>query len=258
MNYRILHLVSVLFFVAIISSSCKKEKNQPDPDNTNTKTVSFAVNHFWSEENAPFIIGQDYTHPETNEDFNFQTCNYYLSNFQLRKTNGEWWSHPNSYFLVRVINSPSYQFDLKDVPHGEYDAIRFLIGVDSTKNVSGAQAGDLAPSNAMFWSWSTGYIMIKLEGNSPQANWEYFSFHIGGFKDSDNSNVTRWKELEFGNSTLKVAKDGNPKITLEADISKTWSTENTISMYSSLHAPASVGHLMANQFSSGISLKNVE
>jgi hypothetical protein len=247
-----------LSLVVLVLYGCKKNTPEPIIEPITEKNVSFSMNHFWNDENEPFVMGQDYTHPQTNENFNFQTCNYYLSNFQLRKKNGEWWSHPHSYFLVRISNNNQYQFDLSDVPLGEYDALRFLVGVDSTKNVSGAQAGDLAPSNAMFWSWSTGYIMIKLEGNSPQANWEFFSFHIGGFRKSDDSDVTRWKEIEFNQNNLFVKADNSPKVNLNVDIAKTWSTQNTLATYNSLHAPNAVGQLMADQFLSGLSLKNVE
>jgi hypothetical protein len=253
-------LLNLSLFVIGLSSlvACKKDTTEPIPEPIIAKDVKVQVNHLWADENTPLILGVDYTHPETGENLNFQTCNYYLSNFQLRKTNGEWWSHPHSYFLVRVSDNHQFQFDLTDVPLGEYDALRFLVGVDSAKNVSGAQAGDLAPSNAMFWSWSTGYIMIKLEGNSPQANWEFFSFHIGGFRKSDGSDVTRWREIEFQQNNLKVKADHTAKITLQADVSKTWSTQNTLETYNSLHAPNAVAQMMADQFNTGLTLKNVE
>lgn len=253
MNIRI----SLIVFAALLLA-CKKKNTEPDPVLATENKVLFTVNHFWENEDTPFFLGEQFTHSITNEEMNFQTCNYYLSNFQLRKTNGEWWSHPHSYFLVRLNNTNSYQFELIGVPVGDYNAIRFLIGVDSTKNVSGAQAGDLAPSNAMFWSWSTGYIMIKLEGNSPQANWEFFSFHIGGFKESDNSNVTQWKEFEFTQTQLKILGDNAPKVILNADIAKTWTGLNPLSQGSSIHTPTSLGQIMANQFASGLTLKKVE
>jgi hypothetical protein len=35
-------------------------------------------------------------------------------------------------------------------------AIKFLLGVDSLKNVSGIQTGALDPAKGMFWTWNTG------------------------------------------------------------------------------------------------------
>ena len=248
----------VFLIVGLAALSCNKEKPEPITETATSKNVTVSINHFWGAENTPLILNQEYIHPETGEDFNFQACDYYLSNFQLRKNDGTWWMHPHAYHLVRVTNSHNYEFELTDVPFGEYDSVRFLIGVDSAKNVSGAQAGDLAPSNAMFWSWSTGYIMIKLEGNSTQANWEFFSFHIGGFRDSDNTNVTRWKEFNFEENKLNVRQAATSKMTLHVDVSKTWNTNNTLAEFSALHTAGGIGHTMSNQFSNGITLNSID
>lgn len=70
----------------------------------------------------------------------------------------------------------------------QYDSITFLIGVDSLHNVSGAQTGALDPVNDMFWTWNSGYVMAKLEGNSsssPQMN-QKFEYHIGGYSGKHN------------------------------------------------------------------------
>lgn len=254
-----LHFVFVLAIGAIFLSSCKKNTTDPiDGDPATSKNVEISVKHNWADVSNALVLGQDYLHPITDETVNFQTCNYYLSNFQFKNSDGTWWSHPFSYNLVRLTNNPQFTFTLPDVPFGNYDAVRFLIGVDSAKNVSGAQAGDLAPSNAMFWSWSTGYIMIKLEGNSPQANWEWFSFHVGGFRDADGSNTTRWLELDLTETPLTVSKENTPKLKLHADISKTWGLENKIEVYSSLHAPDFVAQLIADQFRTAFTLDGVE
>lgn len=247
---------SLLFVVALVS--CRKTPTQMVTEPKGTQDIEITLRHNWADENSPLVLGQDYLHPETNETLNFQTCNYYLSNFQFRKLDGSWWSHPFSYNLVRVTENNDYTFVLPNLPFGTYDAVRFLIGVDSARNVSGAQSGDLAPSNAMFWSWSTGYIMIKLEGNSPQANWEYFSFHIGGFRDSDNSNTTRWKEISLVDTPIMVTSQGNPKLSMHVDLSKVWTSNNPLATYSSLHAPNSVAQMMADQFATAFSLDGVE
>lgn len=254
-KFQLFYLILLIGFTSL---SCKKEKPEPITETATSKNVTVSINHFWGDENTPLSLNHEYTHPETGEDFTFQACNYYLSNFQLRKNDGTWWSHPHAYHLIRVTDSHNYEFELTDVPFGEYDALRFLIGVDSAKNVSGAQAGDLAPSNAMFWSWSTGYIMIKLEGNSSFANWEFFSFHIGGFRDLDNTNVTRWKEFNFEENKLDVKSSTSSKMTLNVDVSKTWNTNNSITEFSSLHSAGDLGHTMADQFSTGITLKSIE
>lgn len=64
-----------------------------------------------------------------------------------------------------------------------YDTIKFHLGIDSLTNVSGAVGGDLDPTKGMYWSWQSGYINFKLEGNSPLCNTRNheFQFHLGGY-----------------------------------------------------------------------------
>ena len=81
-----------------------------------------------------------------------------ISNFKLKKSDGTWWIHPESYFLVDLSNDLSTTLDLGSVPSGEYTELSYTIGVDSLRNVSGAQSGALSTTNNMFWSWNTGYI----------------------------------------------------------------------------------------------------
>jgi hypothetical protein len=256
------HIVFLLVFGAVYFSSCDKKTTEPIIDDSidplTSNTIQVTVSHNWADVSNFLVLSQDYVHPVTGETVNFQSCNYYLTNFQFKKADGTWWVHPFSYNLVRVTSSHTFNFSIPDVPFETYDAVRFLIGVDSAKNVSGAQAGDLAPSNAMFWSWSTGYIMIKLEGNSTQANWEYFSFHIGGFRDIDETNATRWVEMDLSDTPLQVSENKSPKLKLHADISKAWTMENKIADNSILHTAGEMARLMADQFKTAFSLDGVE
>jgi hypothetical protein len=61
------------------------------------------------------------------------------------------------------------------------DEHRFLLGVDSLTNVSGAFGGDLDPTNGMYWTWQSGYINMKLEGRSSAAPKGRFELHLGGY-----------------------------------------------------------------------------
>src|SRR5690606_29336545 len=87
---------------------------------------------------------------------------YYVSNIQLQKADGSWWSETESYHLVNAATLASTILQIDSVPAAEYKAIRYMIGVDSLRNYSGAQTGALSPSNSMFWSWNSGYIFLKL------------------------------------------------------------------------------------------------
>ncbi len=113
---------------------------------------------------------------------------YYISNVKFLNSNGQPVTLTPEYYLVNEADPSSRQL-VMDVPAGKYRAVEFLLGVDSTRNVSGIQSGALDPANGMFWSWNTGYIFAKLEGKSavspaPLSN---VTFHIGGFKTGESA-----------------------------------------------------------------------
>src|SRR5690606_8747836 len=84
-------------------------------------------------------------------------------------------------------------------------------------NVSGAQTGALDPLNDMFWTWSTGYIMAKMEGNSVQstAPGQVLNFHIGGFAGAYS--VLQEVVLELP-VTMRVSAEKTGRIHLKSDL----------------------------------------
>ena len=67
--------------------------------------------------------------------------------------------------------------------------ISFVVGVDSLANTGGVQGGDLDPMLGMFWTWNTGYVYARLEGESDSAHSpaHRFTWDIGGYKDPSNA-----------------------------------------------------------------------
>jgi len=37
-----------------------------------------------------------------------------------------------------------------------WKSLSFLLGVDTVRNHTGSQTGDLSPSKSMYWNWNTG------------------------------------------------------------------------------------------------------
>jgi len=123
-----------------------------------------------------------------NETYTISKLKYYISNVQLQMANKTINKETNSYHLINEEDTATKSFSLS-MPAGKYSSLSFLIGVDSLKNVSGAQTDALDPLNGMFWTWNNGYIMFKLEGNSPQSTVvnNKVEYHIGGFAGANNS-----------------------------------------------------------------------
>ena len=130
------------------------------------------------------------------------------------------------------------------------------MGVDSIRNVSGAQQAALPPSNGMFWSWSTGYIFLKAEGTSPQSANNSFMFHLGGFMNPNN--IVTNKTTDFGSATLEIATDKKPSVLLKANPARLWHSASSVSVLSTIHMPGANAVQMATDFYSNIYFDKIQ
>lgn len=112
--------------------------------------------------------------------FSVSMLKYYISNFSFVKADGTVINMGN-HKLIDASDPTNATFTLDSLPNGEYTSVRFLLGVDSAHNHSGAQEGDLDPVKGMIWTWNTGYIFFKHEGNYIDANGDTKTivFHLG-------------------------------------------------------------------------------
>jgi hypothetical protein len=119
------------------------------------------------------------------EDFSVSTLKFYAGQIGLvnTSTGSPEMASGDPYFLVDYEKTGSLEIKVPVQP-GTYNELFFQLGIDSARNVSGVQSGALDPLQGMFWTWNTGYIFLKMEGNStqsvePDGKLEY---HIGGFR----------------------------------------------------------------------------
>lgn len=210
-------VISLFFF-----SSCKKEVSL---ETDATAALEITITH--KVDGAPLQLNTTYIN-QLNEDFNINKFKYYISNVQLLTDNGAV-AVPETYFLVDEETASSKSLKTL-IPTGTYTGISFLMGVDSLRNVSGAQTGALDPTLGMFWTWNTGYIMAKMEGFSsfstlPNNKIEY---HIGGFKQPYN--ILRPVTINFTNGEATLAENNILKVDLDADVQKWFSSVHSISI----------------------------
>ena len=120
--------------------------------------------------------------------------------------------------------------------------------MDSADNVSGAQAGALDPVNGMFWTWTTGYVMAKLEGTSPFVTGSAtneFSYHVGGFKEPYSAIKTITLPV-----SVFMKKDTSITISIDADIN-TWFSHASplkLSETPACHAPGELARKIADNY----------
>ncbi len=177
----------------------------------------------------PMMLGPTiYTNP-FGESFTISKFKYYVSNVRLGLSGvATTATEKNSYHLIDQGQPGSLHFSF-DAEENSFITLSFLLGVDSTRNVSGAQTGALDPLNDMFWTWNSGYIMAKMEGTSPQSNLvgNRIEYHIGGFSGVNNS--LKQIGLLFPAGKKVVIKQGQTsEIMVEADFNKWWQTPNDI------------------------------
>ena len=171
-----------LFLLAGFVSACQKELQS----GAATQSGSFRLNIRFD----PVVDGRPLLFNSTNtnffgEPYTVKSFKFYISQIDLVSTDGSLFKADRAnYYLINEADSGSATISLTPTAR-TYSQLAFVIGVDSTKNVSGAQTGALDPANGMFWTWNSGYIMAKLEGSSPlsTAPDNRIEYHIGGFKE---------------------------------------------------------------------------
>jgi hypothetical protein len=94
-------------------------------------------------------------------------------------------SSASSYFLIDIDKKSSCLLELPIETSEHKNGLSFFCGVDSFTNTSGVYLGALDPVNGMYWTWQSGYISIKVEGQIRTMNGDSVSFeyHLGGYQN---------------------------------------------------------------------------
>lgn len=244
--------------------SCKKDTKEPANNNTNTTNPATGNGKIILQFEAMFgdsalVLNSKNYVTANNDTLKISTFKYYISNIEMIKLDNSTYKVPESYYLVNHNLNSTYSFTLNNIPVGQYKGIKMLIGVDSARNVSGVQSGDLDPSKGMFWSWSTGYIMLKLEGTSPQSGSVSKSlfFHIGGY--SGTYSALKWIAPSFNSGTANVTTSSTPVIHFKTDASEIFKTPYTIN-FSTTYDVAMLGpiaKMISDNYADMISVKYI-
>lgn len=212
-----LHLsLSLLIFI----SGCKEKDPVANPvPNTpqiESGTVSINLNAVINDEDL-VLETKTFLNP-LDESFTVKRFAFYLSNIKLLKDNGESYSIPNSYILYDKSKPNFNNVSFSNIPLGNYTGLEFTFGIDSVRNYSGAGDGALDPINGMYWTWNTGFINLKFEGEwmAPDTNL-VFIYHLGGFREPYYS----YRAAEPDNNIpFNIKSNENTTIYIDADLNK--------------------------------------
>lgn len=195
--------------------------------------------------NTPLKLQEESYINEAGEKFNVTTFNYFISNIKLHEKDGKEYVIPqdSSYFLVKENDPDSKKINLK-VPEGKYTAVTFTIGVDSLRSTMdiSRRTGALDISggmlDGMYWTWNSGYLFMKFEGDCQQAEVDRtgqrkFRYHIGGFGGYNKPSINniRTVTIDLSKKGLVKAKNNtNSRVILQTDASRVFNGKTKISI----------------------------
>lgn len=197
----------VLSMAALVFASCEKDDDNTTTTPTNGPSAA-ALNFVAKAGTEDLVINQPYTNA-FNQNFTWEMSQFYVSDVKLwaDPTGDNTVELPDSYFLINTQNGGA---DLGLIPSGTYYGVEFVVGIADSATNHGDPAlaeGVLAPQNpSMHWSWNSGYIFVRIEGNYAQTQGgapdTHYEFHIG--MDNLARKVTVAKEFNVEYGTLNV------------------------------------------------------
>ena len=187
---------------------------------TGTVNVSFRTHVY----GVPCALDTTHYRTKRGQQFTLSAVKFYVGHLALEGTNQT--RHILAdHILVDANDSTTATVSLRDVPHGTYTGLTFMVGVDSIHNMGGPLDGALDPLNGMYWTWATGFIFVKVEGASPLSSQpkHHLEYHLGGFSHPHQN--TRWVKLRFKRPLVVGTRDASVDVTFDVG---TWLDACTI------------------------------
>lgn len=234
----------VLFALcALVFSSCSKD----DTPVANNLTLHF--NNTFGDNTI--VLGDATSATATvntsavGQIHHFSELKYVVSNIRLIKVDGSEIPYnindlDNGATVVNQAQEATLDYVLTNVPSGEYNQIKFGLGVRSDLNTLDqerfpnfyATAG--ANDTEMMWEWGTGYRFTKLEGFYEADN-KQLSVHTGstveGSEGAYTQGVDAYREITLDLPTVANVGQSAPRITIKADFDNLLSGKtNTITL----------------------------
>jgi hypothetical protein len=131
------------------------------------------------------LVHDSIYHPVASRSVLFTDFRYYVSHIVAIRDDGT--AH-QTVCGVLLVDPRQQDYNLGSLPPGSYQALRFVVGLDSATNhadptvfESGHPLAMQTPS--MHWDWNSGYLFMKLEGRVDTTGTglpgtEFF-YHIG-------------------------------------------------------------------------------
>lgn len=246
------HLV-LCVMLGFFFSNCKKSGGETQP-----KTGTIRITFEPKVKSANMALNGPFYTNNLGQDYKISKFKFYINSLVINNT-GKTAADTEQHHLIDAADGSSLTFAYEGSPD-RYNTIRFQLGVDSIRNMSGAQTGALDPIKDMFWTWTTGYIMAKMEGTSPvstQPN-NKIEYHIGGFSGS-NSVLKTINLTAPAGKFVDVREGMTSEIIIVADLDKWWQNPNTINFVTMpvVTTPGTQAKQISDNYAGMFSIRNI-
>jgi hypothetical protein len=162
---KIKFIVSIILISIFLFSACKKKTVEPTTDSTPTGVLMMHLHTHISDTEVDY-----YDTIYTNQDgrkLSLKLAQMYISDIQLVKLDGSIYKVADKNFL-KVFETEGYK--LENIPVGNYKAIRFKVGLNSTINAiepTNSSYSSLLNKSEMWFTnpfQSNGYVFANIKG----------------------------------------------------------------------------------------------
>jgi hypothetical protein len=236
-------LLSLLGLSLLLITSCSKDENLNPTGQSATGALSLNFDAVYGDQD--FALNKAFNYDLTNSSgsykltYEFNTLRYWVSNVILVNQAGVEYPVPDAYYLVeeniaQQVQEGSFNkvypankrevITIKDIPAGDYKAIKFSIGVDPKYNDNlTLRAGELNTLAAMAnenWMWFTSYIFTSTSGKVTWVKTAPETSETKNFKfDTGSNDMYKQKTIEL-TTPLSIGADHQVKLNLTVDAKK--------------------------------------
>ena len=165
--------LKILFFAAIMALA------QPDRGGAATLRVEIAPRFG----GLPLVF-DSLAYTAASQRLSVTRLDFLLSDISLRRADGTWIERTNWFACIKARDGKN-SFALDNVPAGNYDRIRFHVGLlPAVNHADIAQWPANHPLNpdvnGLYWGWSREYVFLAFEGAwlQPDGKQSGFSYHL--------------------------------------------------------------------------------
>ncbi len=174
-----------------------------------------------------------------SESIRFDTYRLYISDLVFYSDSTIVYADPAKAHLLDLEHDSTLHIPFPYLPANSYNIISFRFGIDSITNVSGAMSGDLDPMYGMYWSWQSGYINCKLEGQIIGTKTSNFQYHLGGYLPPFDAS-----------SKIRIPSDSTGTVSLELStvFSQVLTEQNGLNIMSPCSQAVGLSNILAHSF----------